>query len=159
MPKATVQDIKNDGWRSPQFGGGFADDAAFDAYLASVLAEAGNWASAAVGPAVYAALAAGWTHDCIKRAELYHVAATLWKRRAVFADSAGTTSLQQGQYLERREYLTHAQQAMDCARAALGDALRALGIPADVLSDAPAMSIGHVETGPWPPTSREAIGG
>ena len=157
MSKATPTDARNEGWRDSQFGGGFADAAAFDTYLQSALDEAANWASAKVGAALYAATTSGYGLDLLKRAELCFTAARLWRRRASFFDSQANQGLEKSAADERRAYLKHADDAWQCAQDVLAEALRELGVDLDALSGLPQISIGHIETGPFPLHSAEAI--
>jgi len=157
MAKATVDNLRAEGWRKDQFGGDFALTSAFDDYLTSLLAEAGNWAAYRIGQPVYAALVIDYLIDCVRRAELAYCAYRLWTRRASYSDSQAVGAFQDGQYLERREYLAHSTAAMAVAEAALAEVMRALGIdPAEQLG-VPAFAIGHIETGPFTLHSETSI--
>ena len=82
MPKATVPDLQEEGWRAEQFGGGFATPVDFAAYLATVIDEAGRWATAKIGAVLYAAtVTPSYAFDCLKRAELCLAAMRQCKRR------------------------------------------------------------------------------
>ena len=152
MPQATAQHLRDEGWRVEQFGGALTP-MQFDAYLDAVCIEAGRWAGHYIGSADYAALPANsYATDCVRRAEVLFCNARLWKRRAAFFDS-GAAHNEQHEYLERREYLKHAEDIMACAESALTDAMRALGLPVDGIgADWAGMASGIVETGPLPPT-------
>lgn len=151
MAKATAQQLRDEGWRVEQFGGAL-DATGFTAYLTTVVTEAGRWAEHHIGTASYAGMAANsYVSDCVVRAELCFSAAKLWKRRASFFDAGVQQDLQSPAYAERREYLAHADQMMECANSALADALRAIGLPTDGLgADWSGMAVGAVETGPYP---------
>lgn len=152
MPYATAQHLRDEGWRPDQFGGAIAD---FDAYLGAVIADAALWVAAKLG-AAYAG-ATGFVESCARRAEIYMAGAMLFKRRASFVDSGATQGLERQAYLERRGYMEDAARLHECALAALREALLYLGLPTDALNDAPALAVGHIETGPYPPTSAEAL--
>lgn len=153
MPKATVQKLRDEGWRVEQFGGAL-DATQFDAYLGDVLAEAGRWAEHHLGVANYAAVGAGnYVHDILVRAELAFCAARFWKRRASFFDSQAHAELQTSEALERREYLAHAKTMIGCAEAALAEAMQTLGLdPGNLGADWAGMASGIVETGRFPPS-------
>lgn len=156
MPKATVQQMKDEGWRVDQFGGALSPSQ-FDAYLGDLLAEAGRWTAHHVGAEYALTPSPGYVADLLARAELAFCASRLWKRRASFFDAAGTHELESPAYAERREYLAHAERMMACAESALADALSALGLPTDGLgADWAGMASGMVETGPYPPVTQVA---
>lgn len=158
MSKATIQNVQDEGFRAEQFGGEAAFD--FDAFLTALVGEAGRWAQAKVGATLYAATTAdSYAFDCLARAETCFAASRLWKRRAGFHDSSAQVGREGGQYLERREYLAHADAAMNCANAALADALRELGVDVNVIGDAPAMASGYIETGRFAVTSAAPLNG
>lgn len=158
MSKATTTDLREEGWRADQFGGGFANGAAFDAYLTTVLGEASRWVEAKLGTATYAAaVSPSYLFDTLKRAELCFAAARLWKRRATFLDSQGNTGLDQSAAAERSAYLRQANAAMECAEAALVEGLRLAGVDPEVLGTVSGFAIGHIETGPFPISSTGAL--
>lgn len=158
MSKATTTDLREEGWRADQFGGDFANPAAFDAYLTTVLGEASRWAEQQIGAANYAAATApSYLFDCLKRAERCYANAELWKRRAKFLDSQGNTGLEQSDYLNRREYYAHANESWDCAQDSMRRALRAAGVDPSVMDDIPGFAVGHIETGPFPINSTGAL--
>ncbi len=160
MSKATTTNVRDEGFRAVQFGGAFADDAAFNTYLSELLTEAENWLKAQLGAAIYdAATAPSYGFDCLKRAELCFVSGRLWKRRAAFLDSQGNTGLQQSAYLERREYLAHAQSAADCAGEWLAKAAKTLGVDIDDFDGVGGFATGYIETGPFPQSSAEPLNG
>jgi hypothetical protein len=151
MPKATIQNVKDEGFRTEQFGG---IGATFDAYLTPIVDEAGRWTEASLGASLYAAQTnPSRAFDLLKRAEVCYASATLWKRRAAFIDSGATHNMQAPQYLERREYLAHAQAAMDCATSSLSQVMGLLGVSTGALDGVPAFATGYIETGRFPQTS------
>lgn len=117
MPKATVQQLIDAGFRSEQFG--TPDDfAAADGYLARVIAEASGIVRLNVGGGLYDDTldqqAASWLR--LQRAELCAAKAELWTRRAAFIDSNASQGLDPAAaHLNRREYLLHAKDAQACA--------------------------------------------
>lgn len=113
MAKTTAAAIIAAGFAAEQFGADAVAD--FDAYLAPLIADAGTWAESAVGAAGYAAATSGIALLRLERAELCYCKAELWRRRAAVLDSNASGALQEGQYLERREYLAHAREAAECA--------------------------------------------
>ena len=117
--------------------------------------EAALWVAAKLGAAYTGAT--GFVESCARRAEVYLAGAMLFKRRASFVDSGATQGLERQAYLERRGYLEDAARLHECALAALREALLYLGLPTDALNDAPALAVGHIETGPYPPTSAGAL--
>lgn len=151
MPYATAQHLRDEGWRPEQFGGAIFD---FDAYLGAVIADAALWVAAKLGAAYVGAT--GYVQSCARRAEIHMAGAMLFKRRATFVDSGATQGLERQAYLERRGYMEDAARLHECALATLRDALLFLGLPTDALNDAPALAVGHIETGPYPLTSAEA---
>lgn len=152
MPYATAQHLRDEGWRPDQFGAAVPD---FDAYLGAVIADAALWVAAKLG-AAYAG-ATGFVESCARRAEVYMAGAMLFKRRASFVDSDAGQGLDRQAYLDRRGYMEDAARLHECAVNALREALLYLGLPTDALNDAPALAVGHIETGPYPPTSVGAI--
>jgi hypothetical protein len=158
MAKLTAQNLQDDGWNLAQFGAGFANDAAFGAWLTAIADEAGRWAEAKVGAGPYGA-AIGYVEDCLRRAELYYAQAHLWRRRAVHFDAQGQAGLETSASGERRGYLGHANSAATLATDALAEAMIALGLDPTGLQEIGAMSVGHIETGRYPPHSAEAING
>lgn len=155
MAKATIQNVKDEGFRPDQFSG---LTASFDAFLTDVVDEAGRWAEAMIGATLYAAQTApSYAFDLIKRAELCYAVARLWKRRAGFFDASAHIGLESPEYLERREYLAHASGAYACALSVLGEAMRLLGLDPGVLSDVPAMATGMIETGRFPATQEARL--
>lgn len=150
MPKVTVQQVKDAGFRAEQFGTSGAPSstvtgANFDAYLAPVLADAETWASDIVGTAGYAA-ATGAALLRIRNAELCFVKAVLWRRRMAFVDSNTQSGLdgQSSEYLNRREFEAHARDADACAERWMQQYLD--GGPA--IGDA-GVRMGHATTGPY----------
>lgn len=149
MPKVTIQDVTDAGFRAEQFGTP-ADWATANAgYVARVIADAATTVEARVGATAYAAAgSSGAGFLRLKRAELCWVKAELWRRRAAFLDSNAFTAKEgnPSAAAERTSYLKHADAADDCYLHNIdlftteGDAT-ALGSGA---------SIGYVESGPYP---------
>ena len=155
MAKATIQNVKDEGFRADQFSG---LTATFDAFLTEVVDEAGRWAAAMLGATAYAAqVAPSYGFDLVKRAEICFAASRLWKRRAGFFDANAHIGLESPEYIERREYLAHASGAYACALSVLGEAMRLLGLDPGVLSDVPAMATGMIETGRFPATQEARL--
>lgn len=149
MPKATLTHLLQLGFVASQFGGAADWSTASTGYLALILTDAGLWAEGEIGAAPYAAVSAGTrAFACIKKAELMWSSAELWTRRASFVDGNASVGLREGQYLERREYLAHADAAMAAARQAIADAQSALGQTPDIVGS--AISVGCVEHGHFP---------
>ena len=149
MAKATVQRLKDEGWRADQFGGAL-DVPAFDAYLQAAIDEAGRWAAAKCGAAYAGIDSPSYAFDCLARAETCAASAQLWKRRAAFIDSGASSDRQNPLYLERREYLAHGETAWACALANLTDALGEIGVDPTGLGDWTAFATGTVESGRYP---------
>lgn len=142
MAKITATDIEQAGFRREQFG----TPADFALYLAPVIDDAGVWAEDAVGAAAYAA-AAGVQLMHIRRAELCFAKDILWTRRVAFLDSNANAGLDASAYLNRREMLEHAAKARACADEEIEIAKGLGNVPGS------AISVGHIETGPYPPLS------
>ncbi len=155
MAKATIQNVKDEGFRADQFSG---LTATFDAFLTEVVDEAGRWAAAMLGTTAYAAqVSPSYGFDLVKRAEICFAASRLWKRRAGFFDANAHVGLQSPEYLERREYLAHAERAWQCALDILAEAMRYLGLDPGALADVPAMATGMIETGRYPATAEARL--
>ena len=146
MPKVTVQDVKDAGFRKEQFGTPEDWETADTGYVARVIADAATTVTDRVGQAAYDA-ATGAQALRLKRAELCWVKHELWNRRAAFLDANAVRALEGNPSAasERKSYLEHAAAALECALnntdqfISNGDAA-ALGSGA---------SFGHVETGPY----------
>lgn len=159
--KATAQNLIDEGFRAEQFGtpAGFESD-----FLPGVLLPAELWARDALGDTAYDAAAdnaatASLKYACtqLRTAEIAHASATLWRRRLAAIDSnavAGQTGLE---YLNRREYLAHAEAAEARAREYLGYAATRLGVALADNTPGSAISVGHVETGRYPVASATAV--
>ncbi len=156
MPKATIQHLKNEGFRVDMFGAGMTA-LEFDTFLQEPIDEAGNWAAEQIGVALYTATGAGYAFDCIKRAEVCFASAQLWKKRVAFADSQPSVELQASEYLNRREYFAHERAMWECAQSNLAEAMRILGLDASALSGVPAFASGFIETGSFPLSSTGAL--
>lgn len=161
MAKATPQHIIAAGFRANQFGlgGGWESDV-----LPELLTTAERWARQAVGDAAYTAAASDAAtlplqvaFDAIRDAEIAHVSATLWRRRAAFLDSNAISGQEFSGYLDRREMFEHARTAEADALRHLQRAGTALGIGLDVDIDGSAIAVGHVEHGAFAATSVTAV--
>ena len=87
MPKATITDITNAGFRAEQFGSPADWLTASTGYVAVELARAGRWAEARIGATAYAAATAGtYLFDLLVQAETHKVASVFWRRRASYTD-------------------------------------------------------------------------
>lgn len=86
MPKATINDLKDFGFRAEQFGTPGDFETATTGYLARLLADVEAFVSDQVGASAYTA-ASGITLVNIKNAEKYFAAAELYRRREAFKDS------------------------------------------------------------------------
>lgn len=160
MSKATPADLTAEGFDRKNFGlqPGAGTDAAWTAYLQSVLDEAGAWAQHRVGDTAYAASASpDYAFFALRRAELCYAALLLWNRRVAFHDASAVTDRQEGQYAERREYLRHAQAALECANSNLAEAMQALGLDPATQLDGVGSSVGYIETGRYPLATTGAI--
>lgn len=158
MPKATITDITNAGFRAEQFGSPADWLTASTGYVAVELARAGRWVEARIGATAYAAATAGtYLFDLLVQAETQLVASVLWRRRASYTDGNVVVGLQEGQYLERREYLAQADAAFAAAEQAISDALVESGAAAQIPGS--GISVGHVETGRYDIASEAALNG
>ena len=148
MPKATIQNVIDAGFRTAQFGTPADWSVAGSGYLARVLADAATTVEDRVGSAAYAAATSGAQFLRLARAELCWTKAELWRRRAAFLDSNAFTAKEgnPSAAAERASYLKHAEAAEACYLSNIdlfetgGDAT-ALGSGA---------SLGYVESGPFP---------
>jgi hypothetical protein len=158
MPKATITDITNAGFRAEQFGSPADWLTASTGYVAVELARAGRWVEARIGATAYAAATAGtYLFDLLVQAETHKVASVFWRRRASYTDGNVLVGLQEGQYMERREYLKHAEDAEAAAEQALSDAIVEAGGTATLPGT--GASFGHIETGRYPVASEGALNG
>ena len=160
MSKATPADLSAEGFDRKNFGmqPGAGTDGAWTAYLQAVLDEASAWAENRIGAALYAAtVTPAYAFFALRRAELCYAGLLLWNRRVAYHDAAAVTDRQEGQYAERREYLRHAQAALDCANSNIAEAMQALGIDAATQLDGLGTSVGHIETGRYPLASAGAL--
>lgn len=166
MGKATAINLLDEGFRKEQFGVSLDSDfsGASEKYLEQVLLRAELWAKYKLGDAAYASATVNGATTALQHAfhqiviaETKYAAALLWDRRAKFSDSGAAISLQNMEYLNRREYIAHATSAMDCAERALAEAAIALGISLDAIIEGSGFAVGHVETGRYPVASESAL--
>ena len=150
MPKVTIQDVTDAGFRAEQFGTP-ADWSTATApalsYVDRIIADAAVFIEDKVGATAYAA-ATGAQALRLKRAELCWVKAELWRRRAAFLDSNAFSSLEGNPSAasERTSYLKHASDADDCVLHQL-DLFQSGGDSTALGSGA---SVGFVESGQFP---------
>ena len=157
MPKATIQTILAEGFQPEQFGFNSGATTGWNdsgGYLDLLVVEAGFWAEAKVGAAVYAAVAdPSYANNCLRQAETCYVSALLFKRRIKFFDGSANMGLKSPLYAERRGYAADADRASICAESFLAEAQRALGV--DVTDNIPGIgaSLAVVESGRYALTS------
>lgn len=157
-PKATVQDMLDEGFLSPDFGSPADFVTADTGYLARALAIAGRWVAARVGQNYYAAAATGtYACDQMARAEVHYASAMLWTRRSKFLDAQAGAGLQNDQYKVLQYLATLAGDAYTMALSEVADAIRASGGDASASIPGSALSSGTLETGRYP-TADELMG-
>ena len=148
MPKVTIQDVTDAGFKAAQFGTPADFLTPTTGYLARAIAEAAIWMAGRVGQAAYDATLAGTAQvQRLKRAELCWVKAELWTRRAAFLDANAFTALEgnPSAAAERRSYLEHAATALECALNNVDLFLTG----GDAAAPGSGATIGHVESGPY----------
>lgn len=156
MPKASVTDLQAEGFNAKNFA--LTAGPAWDAYLQSVVEEAGAWASYKVGADLYAgAVNPAYPFFALRRAELCFASMLLWRRRVGFLDGNATTDHGEGAPADRREMLAHMQSAMDCANSNLLEAMQALGVDPAANGDGLGTCVGFIETGRFPLSSTGAL--
>lgn len=149
MPKVTIQDVTDAGFRAEQFGTPADWDTATlpaVSYLDRIIADAATYVADRVGADAYAA-AAGAQALRLKRAELCWVKAELWRRRAAFLDSNAFSALEgnPSASTERKSYEAQALSAEECVLNNID--LFLSGGDSTALGSGAAM--GHVESGPF----------
>ena len=147
MAKVTLQQIIDAGFNALQFGTPADWGVASTGYVARLIAEAEAWLTAQVGASTYA-ITTGFIGYALVQAELCWCRAELWRRRASFIDANAQGALSDRSYLERREYLAHADAAMDCARDWLASAQSGAIAPAGT-----GAVLVVAESGPFPVSS------
>jgi hypothetical protein len=148
MAKATIQQIKDAGFRAEQFGTPPDWETADTGYLARLLADAATWAKAQVGATAYDGAAEGSIEELrLKQAELCFCKAELLRRRAVFLDGNAFSALEGNPSAarERESYLNQAESADACAQFHV-DLFTNDGDPA---ASGSGVSLGAAETGPY----------
>lgn len=159
--KAQPQDIADEGFSEALFG---AAAGFFDTWLPRLLLDAELWARTQLGDAAYdsaaqnagtTALRAAWSR--LVQAEVYFAVSRMWRRRMVTVEGNAVANLSGLEYLNRREYLAHADEAMAKAWDALRDAGDHLGVTVAESYEGSALSVGHVETGRFPAASDTAV--
>lgn len=147
MPKITISDITDSGFRAEQFPPAPDFLAATAGYLARVIALAEATARTRVGSTAYdgATVTSSVAYYRLHRAELNLAKAELWRRRAAFVDGNAAHSSDQSEYLNRREYLAHARECDELADAAIAEFIAGGDGPATgLMAD---FSLGVVESG------------
>ena len=149
MAKVAIQQIIDAGFSSAQFGTPADWDVPATGYLARLIDDAAVWVAAKVGQPAYDAAVSGVALLRLTRAELCAAKAELWRRRAAFLDANAQSALDgaNGEYLNRREYLSHANHADACAQFWV-DEFTSQGQAA---LEGSAVSLGHVVSGPYRP--------
>lgn len=149
-PKASIDDLKDEGFTTSQFGSPADFDAAAG-YLAKVLKSAGLWVEQKLGAATYAALVQDtYAWDCARQAEVGYASAELYRRRYAFVESNASSALAKDQAMVLTELRRKAAEALDNAKYWLGECLRASGVDDSTLYDGTGLATGVVETGRYP---------
>jgi hypothetical protein len=154
MPKVTIQDVTDAGFKPAQFGTPTDWATVETGYVARLIAEAATMVGDRVGATAYAAATAAdqpAQFQRLRRAELCYVSAELWRRRAAFLDANAFSALEgnPSASTERKSYLQHAQEAEACLLSNI-DLFQSGGDSAALGSGA---RIGVVETGPFRTTA------
>lgn len=147
MPKITINDLTDAGFRAEQFPPAEDFLTPSTGYLARVIALAAATAKTRVGSVAYDATS-GTTSVAyyrLHRAELYIAMAELWRRRAVFVDGNASHAAEQSPERNRSEYFEHARECEELADAAIAEFNAGGDGPASgLISD---FSLGVVESG------------
>jgi hypothetical protein len=150
-PKASVQDMKDEGFTASQFGSPADFDTATTGYLAKVLKSAGLWVEQKMGVATYAALPVGsYAEDCARQAEVGYATAELYRRRYTFVESNASSALAKDQAMVLTELRRRAAEALQTALYWLGEGMRASGVDDGAVYDGSGLASGVVETGRYP---------
>lgn len=150
-PKASVQDLKDEGFNASQFGSPADFDTATTGYLAKVLKSAGLWVEQKMGVATYASLPAGsYAEDCARQAEVGYATAELYHRRYTFVESNASSALAKDQAMVLTELRRRAAEALQTALYWLGEGMRASGVDDGAVYDGSGLASGVVETGRYP---------
>lgn len=148
-PKATTNDLKDEGFIAVQFGG--LSDSDFAAYLGKVLQSASLWVEQKCTAAAYASAdSSTYAGDCAQKAEVGYASAVLFRRRIVFYESNAVSGNNKDEAMVLAEMRKHADARLQDANYWLGEAMRALGIDESTLYDGTAVTSGFVETGRYP---------
>lgn len=153
-PKATIADLKDEGFVASQFGGAPDFETATTGVLARVLVSAGLWVESKCGVAAYAAMPDGsYAEDCARKAEVMYASAVLFRRRYTFVESNASRAMDKDNATVLAELRRKADTALQDATYWLGEALRASGVDDAALYGGSALATGIVETGRYPLTS------
>lgn len=148
-PKATTNDLKDEGFVAAQFGN--LNDSDFTVYLTKVLQSASLWVEQKCTAAAYAAAdTTTYAGDCAQKAELNYASAVLFRRRVVFYESNATSGNNKDEAMVLAELRKHADLRLQDANYWLGEAMRAMGVDESTLYDGTAVTSGFVETGRYP---------
>lgn len=147
MPKITINDLTDAGFRAEQFPPAADFLTPTTGYLARVIALAEATAKTRVGSAIYDATieATNVAYYRLHRAELYLAKAELWRRRAAFVDGNASHASEQSPERNRAEYFKHARECEALADAAISEFIAGGDGPATgLMAD---FSLGVVESG------------
>ncbi|TPG50663.1 hypothetical protein EAH75_04285 [Rhodanobacter glycinis] len=148
-PKATTDDLKDEGFIAIQFGG--LSDSDFVIYLGKVLQSASLWVEQKCTAAAYAAATLStYAGDCAQKAEVNYASAVLFRRRVVFYESNAASGNNKDEAMVLAELRKHADMRLQDATYWLGEAMRAMGVDESGLYDGTGVTSGFVETGRYP---------
>jgi hypothetical protein len=147
MPKITISDITDSGFRAEQFPPAADFLTPATGYLARVITLTEATARTRVGNTAYDAttVTSSVAYYRLHRAELNLAKAELWRRRAAFVDGNASHASEQSPERNRAEYFKHASECDALADAAIAEFIAdgdgpATGLMAD-------FSLGVVESG------------
>lgn len=144
MPKATIQELQDFGFKAMQFGNPADFATAATGYLARVLNDVGVFVRDQVGAAAYDAQTAGTLAEMHTRlAEKYFAAAELTARRETFKDSDARIVGADGLEAPTSRALNTAQRLEDMAWGYLARV-------APGASATGSVAVGHTQSGPFP---------
>lgn len=150
-PKASLQDLLDEGFTASQFGMPADFDTASTGYLARVMKSASLWVEQKCTAAIYAAMPTGsYAEDAARQAEVAYASAELFRRRYTFMDGNASSALAKDQAMVLTELRKRAADALQTAQYWLGEAIRASGADDSDTYDGSGMATGMVETGRYP---------